>query len=81
MRISNYLYRYEHWFPSQMSREINFLKKSLYNSFLLGLNKTNLAAGPPGIILAITTVGNIDPHPLSTMTIPNGSFFVLGTMT
>jgi hypothetical protein len=42
--------------------------------------KTNLAAGPPGIILAITTVGNIDPQPLSTITIPNGSFFTLVTI-
>ena len=42
---------------------------------------TNLAAGPPGIMLAMTTVGNIEPHPLSTITTPKDSFFVFGTMT
>lgn len=45
------------------------------------LNKTNLAAGPPGIIFAITTVGSIEPQPLSTITTPSGSFFVFGTIT
>jgi len=43
-------------------------------------NQTNLAAGPPGIIFATTTVGNIDPQPLSTITIPIGSFFPLVTI-
>lgn len=44
-------------------------------------NQTNLAAGPVGIIFAITTVGNIDPQPLSTITRPSGSFFAFGTIT
>lgn len=45
------------------------------------LSPTNLAAGPVGIIFAMTTVGNIDPQPLSTITKPSGSFFALGTIT
>jgi hypothetical protein len=51
------------------------------NISILSFDKTNLAAGPLGIIFAITTVGNIDPQPLSTITIPSGSFFAFGTIT
>jgi len=43
--------------------------------------QTNLDAGPVGIIFAITTVGSIEPQPLSTITIPSGSFLALGMIT
>jgi hypothetical protein len=56
-------------------------KKIIYIKLFLFFGDTNLAAGPPGIIFAITTVGNIDPQPLSTITIPSGSFFAFGRIT
>jgi hypothetical protein len=59
----------------QLSTSIQSIKD--YESFD---RSTNLAAGPPGIKFAITTVGNIDPQPLSTITIPIGSFFPFVTI-
>ena len=41
----------------------------------------HLAAGPVGDKLANTIVGNIDPHPLSTITTPKISPFAFGTTT